>query len=97
MCIYKNNYKISIVLNYKLNLDIGTVFTLSFKAFLRKKALQLSHVTALKLYPKALSPQTAQTLLDFSPFLLLVVTPFSVLMTVLGSMMAQILNNLMIN
>ena len=37
-------------------------FTFDFRAFLRKNALQLSHVTALKLYPRALSPQTEQSL-----------------------------------
>ncbi len=37
--------------------------TLSLRAFLLKKALQLSQVTALKLYPRALSPHTEQTLL----------------------------------
>ena len=36
--------------------------TFDFRAFLRKNALQLSHVTALKLYPRALSPQTEQSL-----------------------------------
>ena len=34
--------------------------TLLLSAFLRKNALQLSQVIAPKLYPKALSPQTAQ-------------------------------------
>ena len=36
-------------------------------AYLLKNALQDSHVIALKLYPKALSPQTLQTKLDFLP------------------------------
>ena len=35
-------------------------FTLLLRAFLRKNALQLSQVMAPKLYPRALSPQTAQ-------------------------------------
>jgi len=40
----------------------GHLNSFDFRAFLRKNALQLSHVTALKLYPRALSPQTEQSL-----------------------------------
>ena len=49
------------------------MFTLLLRAFLRKNALQLSQVIAPKLYPSALSPQTAQSFgtfvsVPFDPF-----------------------------
>ena len=66
------------------NFKIFALLTLSFKAFLLKKALQLSQVTALKLYPKALSPQTEQTL-DFSPFVSESILTFYWLLMILSS------------
>lgn len=56
---WQNRRVITVISQHSLN---GHEKSLLDSALRRKKALQLSHVTALKLYPRALSPHTMHTL-----------------------------------